>query len=218
MAKQKTFSLIATITANNESDAEDVRAELVGPVEDAREGSSIFPAGADANIGDLVELDLDAVLTAYREFHDTQSNLVEEGCFIGFKDGHPNEYKWMVDAMAKIAGMDPKKPEPIQADAPAPFMDRLKAFQGLMAQAIELGFCVTDFIDAEDIAEDYKLTFEQALEVLPLIDIGDYDANCIHANAGSSDGRREVLDAAVEAAGFGKDDEEDEDPGFGDGE
>ncbi len=203
MAKQKTFSLITTITANSEEDAETVREELVGPVEDARESSGIFPRGADADIGDLVELDLEAVLTAYREFHDNQSTLVEEGCFIGFKDGHPDEYKWMVDAMAKIAALDPKKAEPVRSILSEG--ERIERFNALILEAMDIGFAITDYINAADIRDDYKLTYDQALEVLPQIDIGDYDSKCIQANAGSSDGRRKVLDAAVEAAGFDPD-------------
>lgn len=103
MPTTQTYSFITTITALTEGDAEAAREEAGGSIEDARE-SGFLPHGTDMIPGDLVEKDLKAVLTAYRELHDGLSNMIESGRIS--RDNLPDDYVWLLEKMVNLAGMD----------------------------------------------------------------------------------------------------------------
>ncbi len=93
------YSVIISIDAPDEGSAFEMRDELAGALEDARD-SAVVP-GATTVTGELIQGDVEAVLESYQRLHDGLSDMVEGGR-LAVSD-IPNDYQWLVESLASLA-------------------------------------------------------------------------------------------------------------------
>jgi hypothetical protein len=97
------YSIIVSFAANSPEDAEEVRDEIAGSMEDARD-SDILPDGCDVDVGDVIPRDIERVLAKYRTLFDGISDMIEDGRLS--EADIPDDYLWLTTRMTELAGID----------------------------------------------------------------------------------------------------------------